>query len=60
VKYPPPDRVEIGGIAPGETPHIKLIYDLDKRDEGLAALLGDALGQAKAASTDGTVKVVIR
>jgi hypothetical protein len=57
---PVPDRLSFGGFAPGEVPYVMLVYELGKHDEALERLLGAVFGQAKAASTDGTVKVEIK
>jgi hypothetical protein len=54
---PLPDDVSFGGLQPGQVPYATLTYELGKHDVALWAALGDAFLQAKAASTDGTVKV---
>lgn len=54
---PTPDAVSFGGLKPGEVPFVTLTYRLGKNDEALERLLGTAFGDAKAQSTDGTVKV---
>jgi hypothetical protein len=57
MKLPVPDAVRIEGMRPGETASLVLVYELGKQDDVLAAALGDAFAAAKAASTDGMIRV---
>ena len=58
-RLPQPKRIQCGGFAPGEKPYIALVYELGEHDEALEELLGEVFGQARDASTDGTIKVVV-